>query len=228
MTTPLSTSYGLCYCGCGQKTHVAPKTNNKLGHKAGEPVHYISGHWARVRSAERRLPGWEIVIDGVICMTIPLTQEQFAIVDTNNYARLAVYKWCAIWCEGTQSFYASRYLSLPSGKRTTLTMHREVKGLWPGDVDELDHWNGDTLDNRETNLRVADWSQNMCNRKIPANNTSGVKGVCLEHGLWRSYLMLRGQRVHDEYHATRELAIAARFAAELEYHKEFALIRRRP
>ncbi len=43
----------------------------------------------------------------------------------------------------------------------------------------LDHINGDTLDNRPENLRIANDSQNGANRGIQVNNTSGYKGVFL-------------------------------------------------
>jgi len=47
-------------------------------------------------------------------------------------------------------------------------------GYWPKVVD---HINGNTKDNRISNLREATLSQNQHNSIKPKNNTSGVKGV---------------------------------------------------
>lgn len=50
-----------------------------------------------------------------------------------------------------------------------------MTGAWP--VGEIDHVNGDTSDNRFSNLRDVTPSQNQFNQRIPKNNTSGVKGL---------------------------------------------------
>lgn len=50
-----------------------------------------------------------------------------------------------------------------------------VMGQWP--QTQIDHVNGDSLDDRFSNLRDASPSENTCNRKLQSNNTSGFKGV---------------------------------------------------
>ena len=50
-------------------------------------------------------------------------------------------------------------------------------------VQEGDHINGDTRDNRRKNLRAATYSQNNWNSKIPKTNTSGYKGVSWREGV---------------------------------------------
>lgn len=85
---------------------------------------------------------------------IPLTQGQFAIVDNKNYKWLLQYKWCAIWCEKTKSFYAVRGSNRVNGKQYTISMAREILGLKKGDNRQADHINHRTLDNREINLRI--------------------------------------------------------------------------
>jgi hypothetical protein len=42
---------------------------------------------------------------------------------------------------------------------------------------EVDHINGNPLDNRKENLRICTHKQNGKNYSIPNNNTSGYKGV---------------------------------------------------
>jgi hypothetical protein len=46
----------------------------------------------------------------------------------------------------------------------------------------IDHKNGDKLDNRIENLRVATHSEQACNTKVKAISKSGVKGVFYKKG----------------------------------------------
>jgi hypothetical protein len=56
-------------------------------------------------------------------------------------------------------------------------LHRAIMGLAKGDAGVVDHINGDRLDNRRANLRLATDSENMFNVDLPAQNTTGYKGV---------------------------------------------------
>lgn len=50
-----------------------------------------------------------------------------------------------------------------------------VTGIWPDKL--IDHVNGNPLDNRWLNLRLATHSQNGHNKKVTKSNSTGVKGV---------------------------------------------------
>jgi len=50
-----------------------------------------------------------------------------------------------------------------------------VYGVFPT---ELDHKDGNKLNNKIENLRIATRNQNAANRGVMANNTSGHRGVC--------------------------------------------------
>lgn len=47
---------GLCQCGCGRKTNVAPSTKPRYGHIKGQPLRFIRGH-------QNRLQGPDYVVD---------------------------------------------------------------------------------------------------------------------------------------------------------------------
>jgi hypothetical protein len=70
--------------------------------------------------------------------------------------------WHARWNKSNQSFYAqhSQHVRWASGKQTiqTFSMHREIMGLGKDDPREVDHENGNTLDNRRSNLRASSFT----------------------------------------------------------------------
>ena len=48
-------SQGLCECGCGGETSIAPKNSPRFGWIKGEPLRYILGHATR----GKRMPNWK-------------------------------------------------------------------------------------------------------------------------------------------------------------------------
>jgi hypothetical protein len=94
-----------------------------------------------------------------------------------------------------------------------------VHGRWPGS--EIDHVNGNPIDNRLCNLREAAHDQNLGNCKRRADNTSGRKGVARSSAKserWRAHF--RGQYLGS--FATKEEAHAAYQQAADAHFGEFA------
>jgi hypothetical protein len=75
-------------------------------------------------------------------------------------------------------------------------MHRELLSA-PAGL-EVDHINGDKLDNRRANLRLATIGQNRQNAARRKDNTSGVKGVSWKRGenKWRARIVVDGKERH--------------------------------
>lgn len=97
---------------------------------------------------------------------IPLTQGKVAIIDEYEFERVSQYKWFAnriatSWYAGTQI------------KTKKIRLHRFLTGE-PQDC-VVDHINGNGLDNRHCNLRLASFAQNNYNRK--PNKGKRFKGV---------------------------------------------------
>ena len=105
---------------------------------------------------------------------IQLTQGKVALVDDEDFEYLNQWKWYVNkWNSG---FYAVRNVRINKKYVGYVSMHR----LLTNNEDKIlitDHINGNTLDNRKSNLRICNYSQNNSNRKIHINNKCGYKGV---------------------------------------------------
>lgn len=81
--------------------------------------------------------------------------------------------------------------------------HRIAWLLSTGEMPKLyiDHINGTPCDNRLCNLREVTHQQNMVNRKIGKNNTSGFKGVTFNkcQKKWQASARVNGKRIHLGY-----------------------------
>jgi hypothetical protein len=136
----------------------------------------------------------------------------YAIIDAQD-AALAGYRW------SLNGGYATRHLSRKTGAHLGVALHREICGLVRGDGLEVDHINGDRLDNRRVNLRVVTRAENGQNI-LPHGKTSRHRGVCFSNGAWRAQLHM-ADRVLSATCATEEQA-AATVRAWREEHFPFA------
>lgn len=95
-------------------------------------------------------------------------------------------------------------------------------GQWP--TDDIDHINGIKDDNRIINLRLATTSENMSNRGMQANNTSGHKGVYWhkKDSKWTAQIRVNGRNKYLGQFTDPEDAAAAYKKAAPEYHGTFA------
>lgn len=85
-----------------------------------------------------------------------------------------------------------------------------------------DHINGDPLDNRRENLRLATNQQNAFNQKVNKNNKSGYKGVRKLGRRWQAVIRLDGLQKCLGTYDTPELAAAAYNGAAVALFGAFA------
>lgn len=138
----------------------------------------------------------------------------------------AQLSWNARWA-GKEAFTATNY-GYPVGNINARTYqgHRViwaiVHGVWP--EHDLDHINGDRADNRLANLREATRSENLCNRDMSPQNTSGHKGVYFHEKTqkWRAHIKKDGKFRFLGCFPVLDDAIAARALAADKLHGEFA------
>lgn len=98
---------------------------------------------------------------------IPLTKGCYALVDDEDYERISQYKWTM------GKDYAIRSIRDADGKKGHGYMHRFILDTQSRQVD---HINGNKLDNRRCNLRPCTPSQNQAN-SLPRKGSSQFKGV---------------------------------------------------
>ena len=156
---------------------------------------------------------------GLTMQKIPLTQNQYAIIDAKDYQWINQWKWSATWNSHTNSYYAKRNSSRRSpGKRHTIAMHREILGLKHGNKLQVDHIDHNTLDNRRKNLRTVTNRGNQNNRR---NKRSSFPGVSWNKQMssWRSHIHIEGVQLHlgyfhSEFNAGLAYQVAKRWLAE--------------
>lgn len=89
----------------------------------------------------------------------------------------------------------------------------------------IDHINGNGLDNRKCNLRLANKSQNAMNQKIRVDNTSGYKGIRkLPSGKYSARIVINGVEKYLGTFDNINDAIKTREKAEIEYFSDFRRI----
>lgn len=100
-------------------------------------------------------------------------------------------------------------------------MHRELVGAPAGMG--VDHINGDGLDNRRSNLRLATQQLNNYNQRLLRSNTSGHKGVSWhkQNGMWRVAVCANRKQHHGGLFRRLEDAVQAARALRERLHGEF-------
>lgn len=151
---------------------------------------------------------------------IPLSKGMSALVDDDDYTRLSAFSWYCI--RSGNSFYAARYGGKKGGSHH-IWMHRVILDAPKGF--EVDHINGNKLDNRRENLRIATRAQNAFNRakfKIPSS--SRFKGVTFHKRdkKWQACIKVNGRSIFLGYFKNEVDAARAYNEAAAEYFGEFA------
>lgn len=122
--------------------------------------------------------------------------DEVALVSQEDYDRIASDNW---WYDGKYACHNR------NGKK--VYMHRLIMDA-PDGMD-VDHINGDVLDNRRENLRVVSHSINMANRPHPnKNNKCGLVGVHPQKNTkkWRVQVMINGKTHHIGYFSDKREA----------------------
>ncbi|MHC4462083.1 MAG: AP2 domain-containing protein [Planctomycetota bacterium] len=101
---------------------------------------------------------------------LAIGRGHYAILDIEDVMNIITKRWCAT--KHGNTYYAHRHTS-----KENVYMHHEIMGVI-GQKKEVDHINGNGLDNRKSNLRICSHQENCRNRKKHKKDTSSkYKGV---------------------------------------------------
>lgn len=166
-------------------------------------------------------------------ITIPLSKKgkhagkYQATVDIAD-ADLADLNWSYTKTPTNNVAYSYRSIR-KNGKKYTIHMHRvilarklECDELLPTEF--VDHINGNGLDNRRENLRLATHQQNLANQKLAKHNTSGYKGVSWNWRAkkWVARIQVNRKNLYLGSFDTPEQAHEAYCKKAIELYGEFA------
>ena len=125
---------------------------------------------------------------------IQLTQRKITLVDDQDFLRVSAFKWHA--SKQKNSWIAASNM-LINGKRRPVPLHRFILNA-PSRFD-VDHKNGDSLDNRRNNLRICEHIKNTqafhTKRKNTASKYRGVswhKAGCF----WTAQICPNWKKIH--------------------------------
>lgn len=142
--------------------------------------------------------------------------ELKALIDEDDLTLVSRYKWRLFKCSPTHAYPATKV----NGRLVLL--HRLLAAT--AEFPEVDHKNGNRLDCTRKNLRPCTHAQNMMNRKVRKDCSSGFKGVYQD---WRSSLFVARITANKKrqvlgWFKTPEEASAAYKEAAIRLHGEFA------
>lgn len=141
-------------------------------------------------------------------MIIKIKETNF-IIDDDDFILVSKYKW---YIHKTKS---RNYIRGYTGNRKTAKMiylHRLILNH-SGELD-IDHINGDTLDNRKANLRVCSRSQNNANKKM--------KGYYFYNGKFVVEIIKDKKRIRKRFDNEND-AIVYRKAKHIELYGDYSI-----
>lgn len=152
---------------------------------------------------------------------------RWALVDDADFERLSEFVWCYKERSDGNGGYVYRYIKDPQSKSKRgvgrRLLHHDVLQVLSSV--EIDHRNGDGLDNQRRNLRRATHAQNCRNQRTQSTGrkTSKFKGVGkASPNRWRARIRLDGKLIDLGHFESEVEAAAAYNSAATALFREYA------
>lgn len=149
---------------------------------------------------------------------IALGGDLFALVDAEDLEKVLPYAWRA--AGKMRQKYAKAEIRI-GDRRCRVSMHRIILPVDdPNFV--IDHINGNGLDNRRSNLRIATKSQNAMNSVGRSDRRADYKGMTMiRKSLWQAQITVGKNVTHLGNWHTQECAALSYNRSIEKYHGEF-------
>lgn len=135
------------------------------------------------------------------------------ILDKDDVDKLGVHKWRTVFKN------EKPYLFTGNQKKERIYFHRLVCVT----EEQVDHIDGNTLNNRKNNLRSVSIQQNMKNLQKKCSNTSGIRGISFDKkkNSWKTDFTYEKTRYYVKNWPTIEQATYQRYLLEKYFLKEY-------
>lgn len=127
------------------------------------------------------------------------------IVDTDDLPIIAKYKWGTKFYKKDNMWYVA---CIDTKTRKHIYLHHLIMGF---PAETIDHINGDTMDNRKSNLRIATKSIQSINSKQIEGTQTGIKGVKKSGNGYVAHLGWQGKAYYSKRFSTKEEASYFRY-----------------
>jgi len=146
---------------------------------------------------------------------IPLTQGKFALVDDEDFEFINRRKWHIL--KGKNTCYA---ITTKGIFPKAILMHRLILEASP--EMQVDHIDGNGLNNTRANLRLCESRENQRNHRLYSTSTTGFKGVSAFRKKFKANIGFDNKQIFIGLFETPEEAARAYDKLALEYFGEFA------
>lgn len=151
----------------------------------------------------------------------PTNSDLKIIIDSEDYEKISITKWFLFYKKKNRRKKYVKSTGKIRGKQVTL--HRYILGLDDKNI-QVDHRDGNPLNNRKSNLRICTITENNRNKTSHINSTSKYLGVCYDRhrDKWAACLMYNRKKVFNKrFNNEIDAAIAYNNEAS-KYFGEFA------
>jgi hypothetical protein len=122
-------------------------------------------------------------------------------IDDEDFPEISKYRWRISKSNKTKTY-------IKGGPCSAIYMHRFI--MQANDGFDVDHIDGDTFNNKRSNLRICIHSDNLCNSRRRSDNKSGHRGIGYDKkgDRWVAETTYRGSRIRIGRYKTKEEAVA--------------------